>query len=40
MPFNIKNDVEDFFIHYNGIHLDINFSLEKYNIVDNYIWII
>jgi len=34
---NINNDIEDFFIDYKGIHLDIDFSLEKYNILDNYI---
>lgn len=32
---NINNDIEDFFIVYKGIHLDIDFSLEKYNILDN-----
>ena len=34
---NINNDVEDFFIEYNGTHLDVNFSLEKYNILDDCI---
>jgi len=34
---NINNDIENFFIDYKGIHLDIDFSLEKYNILNNYI---
>ena len=34
---NINNEIDDFFIDYKGIHLDIDFSLEKYNILDNYI---
>jgi hypothetical protein len=33
----IDTNIDDFFIEYNGIHLDVNFSLEKYNILDNYI---
>jgi hypothetical protein len=33
---NIDNEIDDFFIDYNGIHLDYNMSLEKYNILDEY----
>jgi hypothetical protein len=34
---NINNDVDDFFLDYNGIHLDSNFSLEKFDITENCI---
>jgi hypothetical protein len=34
---NIKDDIDDFFLDYNGMHLDSNFSLEKYDIIENYI---
>jgi hypothetical protein len=33
--YNINNNIDDFFIDYNGIPLDNDLSLEKYNISDN-----
>jgi hypothetical protein len=32
---NITDNVENYYINYNGICLDKDFSLEKYNIIDN-----
>jgi hypothetical protein len=33
----IDNEVDDFYMDYNGLYLDSNLSIEKYNILDNYI---
>jgi len=32
----IDNEVDDFYMDYNGLHLDNNLSIEKYNISENY----
>ena len=34
---NINNDVDNFFLDYNGKYIDSNFSLEKYKIKNNSI---
>jgi hypothetical protein len=34
---NINKNIENFFLDYNGLYLDTNFSLEKYNILDNFV---
>jgi hypothetical protein len=34
---NINNDIDNFYLDYNGNYLNLNYSLEKYEIKENYI---
>ena len=33
---NLKDDIDNFYLNYNGAYLDNNMSLEKYNIYENF----